>query len=51
MKKTPRWMKSVLDEASKPQPNLPWARSAGRVPPAATIVPRLQTAPLRAGSA
>lgn len=30
MTKTPRWMTSILAEAAKPQPALPFARGASR---------------------
>lgn len=30
MKTTPRWMKSVLNESTKAQPAMPWARGVKR---------------------
>lgn len=51
MKKTPRWMQSVLDQAAKPQPNLPWTRGADRAQSPAAMISDVSPRGLRMGTA
>ncbi|WP_164871679.1 hypothetical protein [Solirhodobacter olei] len=44
MKKTSRWMKSILAASAEPQPGLPWQRATRRMPAALAAAPKAKPA-------